>query len=262
MGDLAVGDYVMTGKGHYQPVYAFGHYHKTMSAEFLQLHFVINSKKNVLEITREHLIYVGGKNHPIPARAVSVGDELVTDLAAGTSILVTKISHVQRKGVFAPLTADGSVVVNGVVASSYITLQGHSSDGAVAMGDGTRLTWLSHHAIIHHALAPFRFLCVVTGGWPAYTTNDLGMPSYVAYGLKLAHWVDEQHVWVQTIVLIASLVLYGIFLPLDFYVSMVGTSSTVCAPLVVLVGLLMVVLVTTQIFSVRVVCAQRKAKML
>lgn len=47
-----------------------------------------------------------------------VGDKLVSH--DGDSVEVTKIGSVERQGFYSPLTEDGTLVVNGYVASNYV----------------------------------------------------------------------------------------------------------------------------------------------
>ena len=59
MNELEIGDRVLTSKQVYEQIYAFGHFHATQSAKFLQIS--TNNTSDALEISREHMIFVKGK---------------------------------------------------------------------------------------------------------------------------------------------------------------------------------------------------------
>lgn len=91
---------------------------------FVQIYTSAN-KKNPLEMSPDHVIVVDSKSdHPIRAATVQVGDVLNGE----TKMEVTKIGTVPRKGVYAPPTPSGTIVVNGVVSSSYISLQNSAKE--------------------------------------------------------------------------------------------------------------------------------------
>mmetsp|Transcript_11443 Transcript_11443/g.13117 ORF Transcript_11443/g.13117 Transcript_11443/m.13117 type:complete len:792 (+) Transcript_11443:73-2448(+) len=128
MKELAIGDYVQVsskkeGKERFSRIYSLGHIHHTVKTEYLQI-FSEQVPNKPLEITKDHMLFTvdeGGNEKSIPASNIMVGDQLL--LPNGSSSIVTKIQLQQRKGAYAPITEDGTIVVNGVVASCYPTLQ-------------------------------------------------------------------------------------------------------------------------------------------
>ena len=62
------------------------------------------------------MVFVMNKG-AIPASMVQVGDKLVGGAAVSS---ITKVTH---RGIFAPSTPSRILVVNGVVASSYVSFQ-------------------------------------------------------------------------------------------------------------------------------------------
>ncbi|KAL3836428.1 hypothetical protein ACJMK2_021861 [Sinanodonta woodiana] len=102
-----------------------------------------------ISLTGKHLIYISRNNYTstsldslevIYADDVSVGDYLVTD--ENTDALefskVVNISVDTRQGIYAPLTKDGTIVVDGVVASCY--------------------AYINNNDVAHFVFAPLRFL--------------------------------------------------------------------------------------------------------
>jgi len=154
MNALKIGDLVLTSNGTFAKVYSFGHYQQKAETEFLQIQASSVYQNQALEITKDHLLYVcnGNRNFQIvPAGTVKVGDFLITE--SGEATPITSIRKVQRRGAYAPLTTNGNIVVNGVLASNYVSrawLQGYLS--------GQTLHWLQHGAAL-----PFRFFCSLAG---------------------------------------------------------------------------------------------------
>mmetsp|Transcript_26182 Transcript_26182/g.48830 ORF Transcript_26182/g.48830 Transcript_26182/m.48830 type:complete len:182 (+) Transcript_26182:226-771(+) len=120
MKDLNVGDHILSSNGNYEPVYAFAHQDKTSSAKYIEIHSLGGSSP--LKVSEDHLVLVNG--HYIPAKDIQVGS-LLND-ASGSTVTVRKVkTGVDAKGLYAPLTPSGTLLVNGIQASSYISLQKH-----------------------------------------------------------------------------------------------------------------------------------------
>lgn len=208
MQDLQIGDRVLTATGTYETVYAFGHYHPSQPAEFLQLHHSLGNSNNdnnikALEVTADHLIFLRGKAAPVPAQNIQVGDILRTGNAEETAV-VTQITKVHRDGIYAPLTTlSGTLVVDGVVASSYITLDATNPNKQQLLND---------HQLIHMALSPYRLLCSGVSRTFCDTRfyMDNGMPHYAHFGMQLlnwllgSHWIITQWIGLSVIILVAG----------------------------------------------------------
>ena len=151
MSDLAVGDSVWNGE-RYDLVYGFFHPNTGHPNQYLQIH--TNTDQQPLEMTTEHLLYVGAK--AVPAGKVQVGDELSN---GGT---VVKIDSVVRLGGYAPLTTSGKIMVNDILASNYIAFQ--HQDGSNLQVGGHRLPMLSYHDVGHAALSLHRLYCTAMNG--------------------------------------------------------------------------------------------------
>lgn len=130
MEKLQIGDRVqvasssISNKNKFETVYAFGHYEPQGIGEFLR---IWSSALNTdpLEISAMHMVFVEVGNEKksrsrlaTPASLVVIGDVLVG------GAIVTRIDTVQRKGVYAPFTESGTLVVNQVLVSNYISLTG------------------------------------------------------------------------------------------------------------------------------------------
>jgi hypothetical protein len=147
MKDIEKGDMVLTTKGRYEPIYTFGHHAPDAVATFLE----IRTPSSILRLTKDHMVYINQSHHAIAASQLSVGDLLRTVRSAiGEPILA--IREVNDRGLYAPFTPSGKIVVNGIIASVYMTVFG---------GKFINLGWidLSPHWMSHSILFPHRLLC-------------------------------------------------------------------------------------------------------
>jgi len=169
MIDLKVGDEVLTTSG-YQKVWVFGRRHTETSVNFVQVYTASGNGKGKdrvpLELTEDHLVFLyGDKENPVAARDLKVGDYVIGyDHATKKPIKdrVTKIRSVKRDGLYGPFTTDGTMVVGGVLTSTYITPHPNAPHGVLT--DGTELPWLNFHRTMHLFMSPFRLWCLGVSG--------------------------------------------------------------------------------------------------
>jgi hypothetical protein len=206
MKNLQVGDYVLTGSDSYQPVYAFGHYRPSKEAEFLQFHFG-GDKQRKLEMTGEHLVYMKGKKHPVRADSVKVGDAF-QEIWSGDDKTVQTIEKVLKTGLYAPLTVDGTLIVDGIKASSYIGIQQDKNDYVKLQGD---ISVMSVQDFVHFTLSPMRLLCMGTSLDSCQSYNEDGMLTYAAKGFALIQWLDslDLPLAVQLVLLASAMLVFG-----------------------------------------------------
>ncbi|CAB9506671.1 unknown protein [Seminavis robusta] len=171
MQKLKVGDKVLTTtdteKAEYQPV-------PTTLGRFLQ----ITTDTNSLEITGEHLLYMADKSHPVCADSIIVGDKLQT--ADGSANRVKKIKTIVKEGLYAPLTPNGKLVVNGMQVSAYIALQKDDQERFTTLNG---LITTPHSSYIHLYLAPLRVVCLGISSMPCQLMHENGMPLYIKWGI-------------------------------------------------------------------------------
>eukprot|EP00540_Astrosyne_radiata_P003647 CAMPEP_0116866424 /NCGR_PEP_ID=MMETSP0418-20121206/26013_1 /TAXON_ID=1158023 /ORGANISM="Astrosyne radiata, Strain 13vi08-1A" /LENGTH=482 /DNA_ID=CAMNT_0004502041 /DNA_START=88 /DNA_END=1536 /DNA_ORIENTATION=- len=200
MKDLRIGDSVLVDQANkYEPVYSFGHHQRSMDTEFLQLH-TTSSKNAALELTRDHMVFVEGR--ALPASAVKEGDSL--DLATGGVAKVIRIQTMSRRGAFAPFTPSGKIVVNGVVASTYV---GFQDSNALQIGGVS--THLSYQWMAHAFETPHRFVCHHLGECPEETYTTDGISTWVSGPLRGSHWLLQQNGVVVALVVVPMLCLFG-----------------------------------------------------
>lgn len=134
MSEVQVGDYIqsvdpITLETTFSEVFLFLDYNPNERRTFLRLHL---RSGRVLTVTPTHLIMTrdvrdSGAVRTMYADRLSVGDVLFTSSQnASTQQLIAdeliRIEAVLRTGVYAPLTKAGTVVVDGVAASCYATI--------------------------------------------------------------------------------------------------------------------------------------------
>lgn len=151
MKDLEVGDKVLTASGQYKTMYSMNHRNPNKETEYIQITTNLEEEQP-LELTPSHMLFVDGKDHPVPAYSVKIGDK-VQSLHKGSADVV-EIKKVVRNGLYNPLTMDSTIVVDGIVASTFITPTGGTH---VQVADKSLL---SYHDALKMAAAPYRNFCV------------------------------------------------------------------------------------------------------
>jgi hypothetical protein len=170
---LQVGDMVQTSFQNgpwFSPVLSFMHFDHDTEVEYLQIH--TNMAKMPLEITPDHFLFVDN------LQTVRAGDVKVGDLLSD-GMMVTSIQSIKRRGLYAPATENGEIMVSGVPASCYIDLL----DGMAPSIQAT---------VLHAALAPLRFMCGLDFAickQEAYTQGG--------FSVKLAKLIELGHMLVD-----------------------------------------------------------------
>jgi len=164
MKDLSIGDMVHVGDGIYEPVYSFGHYAPSMKSEMLQIETATTAP---LRISPNHMVVTASKG-TIPASQLQVGDELLTSYSSDVAQRVQKIDSVVARGMYAPFTPSGKIVVDGILASSYIAFEDNE-------GLEFGMMKISHQWMAHAGSFPHRFMC--------YYSNSCANEKYSAEGI-------------------------------------------------------------------------------
>ena len=200
MRDLVVGDKVLTGSGTYEPVYSFGHKHDFIMATYLKIK---TDQDNPLEISPEHMVFIS-QDHSVPAGILKQGDTLL--LSNGELTTIRSIDTIDRHGMYAPFTLSGRVVVNGIVASSYVSMQPTSEYLLLGKSLSTPFTlqWLAHAFEAPHRLA-YRLGIAQEGH-----TKE-GVSFWVKVPMQIATWLVQQNAVVMGLLMIPALAIFGIF---------------------------------------------------
>lgn len=176
--DLKIGDRVHVGNGIFEPVYSFGHFNLEARSQFLE----IKTDKTTLQLTYDHMVF-GASGVAHPASMVQVGDQLVD--GNGETVLVQSLKTVSSTGVAAPFTPSGKIVVDDILASSFVSFG--SSAYLSVWGVNFSYQWLSHSFEFPHRLACNYSECLEE-------TYDVdGVSNWAATPHHMARWLmDDQ----------------------------------------------------------------------
>ena len=233
MKDLQLGDKVYTGS-EYDLVYAFAHRDMDATVDFLQIytHGLVGQP---LQVSGNHMVFIHGKSNPIRAIDIAVGDTLQN--SSGNGSVVSRIETVKSKGLYAPLTVSGKLLVDDVVASSYVAVLGTDREFVELAGVTLPIT---HSSAGHTFSTPLRLMCMTVSPKICEWKSEGGMHPWLSFGQKLASAMENQHFIMQLIMLIVALCL---LLPFALIESLFGP---VYGPLAI-IGLLCVLKCSTRV---------------
>lgn len=179
MDQLQVGDRVRVRDGSFSEIHSFGHWKRDAMANFLRIKTTLNEQQP-LEITEEHLLYVNGKL--LPASKVRVGDMLESGALNGDHrrAQVVAVDKVIRRGIYAPFTMSGDIVVSNIVASNYVALPVELQDH---IGSYDYQHWMQHAA-----LTPFRAFCTLFSCQHETHDEKSGYSKPVAVWMMFVHF--------------------------------------------------------------------------
>lgn len=196
MKNLRLGDEVLVSADKYERVYSFGHRHESVKTDYLQLYSASSSAP--LEITNEHMVIVED-GRAVPASTVQIGDKIQ---AVDAVVVVTAIKAVTRLGAFAPFTPSGTVVVNNVVASSFVAFQ--ETD---VLTIGSIKTPLSFQWLAHTFETPHRLYCSISDCLTEEYTSE-GVSKWVSAPLAAMSWWFAQNTIVMSLLLLPVLAVF------------------------------------------------------
>ena len=166
MTELQIGDRVRTCGGDYSLVYSFFHKHADMLAQFIR---ITMADGNVLEVSSDHLLYANGSI--VRAADVKKGDSL-------PKTVVAIDSGVHRRGLYAPVTQSGEMVVSGACSSSYVALWQYHAPSIQ--------NWATHAA-----MAVFRLACSDNACLHEAYDSDTGFGSHYSWLIVFIAWMED-----------------------------------------------------------------------
>jgi Hint module len=205
MEDLQVGDSVVAEHGHYSKVYSFGHKDPLATTKYLQILTESMDKRHPLEISAEHLIYTqdaAGRTSMSPASDLKAGSTLASDRGDPSTVLSIRI--VERQGAYAPLTESGNLIINGVLASNYV------SRGWIPKSCGVSADAL--HFLQHGASLPHRLLCNALDCRGEPYNERTGLSPWVQFWFDIEQWLLQLSSFLQIVFLVTFVALPAIAL--------------------------------------------------
>lgn len=217
MKDLELGDKVLTAKNTYEPVYSFGHRKREQEMLFYQIYTQESSMP--LEMTGNHMIMVvddKGSTQATRADHLQVGDRL-WQVESQKQVTVSMVETATKKGLYMPLTPGGKIVVNGVLASNYISI----SDTAPGVVEHSQMFFpMNEQTLSHWWMAPIRMLCMGVSssfcssgyeGSSAYEVQegDEGILPWLLMGRHFAHVAEHQPAFVRFVMGVPTFLLFG-----------------------------------------------------
>jgi len=153
MDDLRIGDKVRTENG-FSTVFAWMDNNAAdVDANYLHIH--TSDEDRGLKISSDHIVFAHNPRRPVHADTVRKGDILWvttnrTDEHYLRPVSVQRIENIRERGLHAPLTRDGTLIVNGILASSY-------AKSKSLMWGNAQLVSGHHLNMFMHA--PLRWVC-------------------------------------------------------------------------------------------------------
>ena len=188
MRDLEIGNRVLGMDGKYTPVYAFGHQDFEITSQYVRIYTNVTSTPP-LGISGEHYLFLHDQQEvPALPQFLKIGDVLlgVQDMKP---LKVIKIESVTSKGLFAPLTADGTIAVNGIVCSNYV----HSFLGTDLSPDYVYLLnykIMARNAFNHMRYSPVRLAALGISPSVGKLSGSEGMNYLTCTYLYVYKWMD------------------------------------------------------------------------
>ena len=203
--DAKIGQKVLVAANTYEPIYSFGHSEESATVNLLK---IITDSGSAVKLSADHMIFVESRGS-IPAALVQVGDKVVVTTAttATRTAAVESIKTVTSDGIYAPFTPSGKIVVDGVLASSFVALNGVP---AVSIGGIN----FSHQWLTHSFEFPHRVVCHYLGSCPLETYNtSTGISTWADKPKNLGLWFLGQNALVRGVLgalLVSVFVLFNI----------------------------------------------------
>jgi Hint module len=155
IGDMVQSDHI----GTYTQVYGFGHYDHGRETDYMQF-YMSNSNDIPLEISSLHYVYIKSRQDTTDNDTMNRND-MVTIQASNIMIndtiwngkqyqKIQSIRYIKRRGVYAPLTQAGYLLVSNVMVSNYVHL----------LNDHINSYLLWHqHTLGHILFFSYRYYC-------------------------------------------------------------------------------------------------------
>jgi hypothetical protein len=156
------------------------------------------------------MVIMGDKSS-VPASAIEKGDVL-----HGGDV-VSSVTMVHRFGIVAPFTESGTIVVNGIAASTFVAF-GESQKMSVGKIEiPVTFQWISHAFE-----SPHRMYCKYVGDCSTERYTSDGVSLWVSGPLVWAEWLVLQHPAIMTVCFIPTFFVLALMFGLEILLSNVA----------------------------------------
>ena len=185
------------------------------------------------------------------ADLVEVGDVLVGDGTSAQSLKVSKILTRERNGAYAPLTVDGTLLVNGIAVSNYVAVKANSSEYFEI--EGWRLP-ITEAAAEHAFVSPLRLTCMGVTSQVCDWRNTDGVHVWLGAGQQLIKTMESQRFLVQLVMMVLTLTTLAPFVLVEL------AFGATYGPIMMMIGIVLVHLVARNSNLSLVGCVVNKKK--
>jgi len=178
MKQLEIGEMVLVADGRYEPIYSFGHKDPYNIAEFVEL----KTSQTSLHLSAQHMVWEASYGGFVPASSIKQDDVLLND--DNQKLSVTSVRRIQKKGMYAPFTPSGTLVVDHIVSSSYVAIP-----NLAPLVDNFKL---SYQWMAHTGEFPHRFACHYMGLCRNESYDNKGINQvWCTLPLQVLKWVSS-----------------------------------------------------------------------
>jgi len=184
MDQLQVGDLVLTASG-FSKIFAFMDHNRNAKVEVLN---ILTAAGREVSLTADHIIFAHKDRQPVLAGSLTLGDILWHGMWEGVHavdikpIPVVQISRQSAHGMHAPLTEEGSMLVNGMLTSSYASVE------TMRWGSWPVLTGHDAARLVHR---PLQWWCALkpSACGPSKHMHPLGRHAFTQFILDRFDWL-------------------------------------------------------------------------
>jgi len=199
MKELTLGQHVYVGNGKYEKIYSFGHYKITTevgttndnnnNSGFLRIS--TTSSEHFMDLTRNHMVWRNNNKSSsfVAASELKIGDRLLFDDENNderSTITSIKSIPIPKDGYMAPFTPSGKIVVNGIMASTFVDLFSSDNKKLLLLPKLLSSQWIAHAFEFPHRTMALLFGC------SNETYDEDGISNWVSVPLQFSqYWITS-----------------------------------------------------------------------
>jgi Hint module/Calcium-binding EGF domain len=196
MRQLKIGDLVLVKANVYEPIIASAHRNFHRRSNFLSI-TTNSSSDNALEVSAHHIVFLHDRNTPVTSKMLKVGSVLLG--SNNEPLEVIKVQMAEKQGVFNPMTASGTIVVNGILCSTYaLPMNTVDTDGIHVLFYGQ--TVMTLHSFHHMRNSPLCLAILGISSRLSYFENKEGQHLFSIFFIHVYFAKTRStYLWVRVI---------------------------------------------------------------